>query len=355
MNEDLLAAAQKLYNAGWTIIGSQGKSPNLHKWKGVERAEMYQYALANIRMGRANSLTLRLDSDLAAIDCDFHDEQCTAAFVAFWEMAFGKAVTCVGSKGCKIFCRLHGKEGVGSTVYLMRDMYRPFVDWTNEALKKDASNAVELKQELSTFYGQHSEDVTYGVYPDTLSLLDVTPEALPVVTADQIKDICKSVEEFYCLVPWGGLKVAPEHVLAARRCIGLIAGDTDLERQIMADGALVINSSRAQTLEEFLRDYGHGFEADCVHTFMRPGEVIYSKYYATIKALLTDVKEHGAEPSGAALRLLDITYRRDASHMMQELILHGYDASQVAHKSFLDLYAAVMCERELDDVRSKIA
>ena len=100
--------AQGLYSRGFDVIGSRGKLPNLHKWKGVDRAQLLEWCMLNLDNGKANSLTLRLDNtQLCAFDLDFPSSDFTDDFI--WRINRADLIpqlfTTSGKKGCKIFFR----------------------------------------------------------------------------------------------------------------------------------------------------------------------------------------------------------------------------------------------------------
>ena len=100
--------AQGLYSRGFDVIGSRGKLPNLHKWKGVDREQLLEWCMLNLDNGKANSLTLRLDNtQLCAFDLDFPSSDFTDDFI--WRINRADLIpqlfTTSGKKGCKIFFR----------------------------------------------------------------------------------------------------------------------------------------------------------------------------------------------------------------------------------------------------------
>ena len=67
---DTMQTALSLYEQGWTVIGSQFKSPKVAQWSTKSREELIQQAYNDFQQGKANSINLRLkDSDVIALIC----------------------------------------------------------------------------------------------------------------------------------------------------------------------------------------------------------------------------------------------------------------------------------------------
>ena len=178
-----LFLAQKLdefYNAGYTPLISQFKVANLCKWKDTDKNYLYNVGVSFLKQGIGNSLTLRLDNDLIALDLDFKNEELTRAFLNSWQMNIGEAYTTQGAKGCKIFARLKGKNGVLNTIKL-KTVYSSTDDFL-KLKNNNIKNELEIKQDLSCVAGFHSERLLYGFYPNTKPIISVPPlSQLPLI------------------------------------------------------------------------------------------------------------------------------------------------------------------------------
>ena len=115
---DTMQTALSLYEQGWTVIGSQFKSPKVAQWSTKSREELMQQAYNDFQQGKANSINLRLkDSDVIAFDCDFNDPALMRDFIEVLPFVVGiqpdQYFTCSGGKGGKVFFK-HLKPTYGT-------------------------------------------------------------------------------------------------------------------------------------------------------------------------------------------------------------------------------------------------
>lgn len=334
----LLRIAALLYEKGFTVIGSQYKLPTLHPWKEPSRERLYTWAQLDLTTGRANSLTLRLDQDLAALDLDFKAPELTGAFVEFWQRRTGAAsITTQGKKGGKVFFRLAGKDGPQSTRLLLRELYRPDLDFGSlEEQKADFKNDIELKRDVSAVCGLHSPGVLYGWIEGTKPITECDPSALPVFTEEEAEQLCKDFAEQVGLVPWGGKTISRTELRRAKTCINAVYDRWGL------------NAEDAETLCHFLRETGHLVEADalCVQCGLRRTGL--SPYQYILKAAL-----HGFKPGGrvAALRSLALIYPAEAAALQSEALMYTtgreIPRKELSGWSLISLYSFVSNMRPL--------
>lgn len=179
---DLLMRAQELYDLGYTVVASWGKRPT-QMWKNtnegirIGRFDLFDRAKQRINEGKACSLTVRLDGDLAAVDLDFNLQALTDAFMERWTGARPLPVMVRGMKGGKILVRLKGKAGIGNEAIRLRA-------WS----ARGVPNALEVKTDLSAVYGEHSAGVRYGPFGDMPTVFTAAPGDLPEVTMGEIEE-----------------------------------------------------------------------------------------------------------------------------------------------------------------------
>lgn len=242
--------AQKLdefYHAGYTPLISQFKVANLSKWKEVTREYLYNTSVAHLKQGIGNSLSLRLDSDLIALDLDFKNDELTQAFLEQWLINVGRAYTVQGSKGCKIFARLKGKQNVDSTLKL-KTVYSSKEDLLL-LQQKGIKNELEIKRDLSCVAGYHSERVLYGFYPNTLPICSVPKlEELPLLDSldsisliyDDAINLCGFIDSPIRLKP------------------------LDFERGVYMLRLAQSAHLKASIIVDFLNYFNHAFASDCI-------------------------------------------------------------------------------------------
>lgn len=288
---DLLQTARRLEAAGFTMIGSRYKLPNLHKWKDPTKEQLFEWCLFDLQTGRANSLTVRMDGDLAALDLDFYEDEATPVFVDFWKNFIGTVpVTVRGKKGGKVFFRLQGKAGTQSTLKLFeqqRPGYAPD-DWRG--------NAIELKRDVSAVCGRHSEGVQYSSIEGTKPFADCVPDDLPLCSQDEIEELCN---KFVSRRGWLRYSPTKRDEEAARLCTAAVVG---------VCGVVFPN----KLLEEFLKETGHWYELETLralpHNFIPQQE-----------AALLPKKE-------TALKRLNLIYSKERTELLTEWRASGCDA-----------------------------
>lgn len=188
----------RMYANGWTVIGSQFKTPKLHPWKGVPREELFNLAHKNYRCMKANSINIRLaDTSTMAFDCDFHDEWLMEEFLArvkaYMVLKDSDVWTCTGGKGGKVFFTLRHLKGTKTPRRLGPDA------WDLQAPPGRRKNELEIKTDLSTVAGFHSpingdqgyavDYVLYGPMPGTGFIADARPDQLPIITLRDINGL----------------------------------------------------------------------------------------------------------------------------------------------------------------------
>lgn len=210
VNAWLEMQAMTLSSHGWTVIGSEGKTPKLHPWKNIDKGQLLQWAMENLRSGKANSLNLRLaDSNVIALDCDFHDGVLMETFINGLTRILGlrreHLFTVVGSKGGKVFFRYAPQtesdkppRRLGAVAYK-----------AGNAGNANAKQELEIKSDLSTVAGIHSkvsrptpdghtfsDAIIYTSYQGTQSILNARPTDLQPLsrrTLDAIEDLYMSL------------------------------------------------------------------------------------------------------------------------------------------------------------------
>ena len=152
---DTMQTALSLYEQGWTVIGSQFKSPKVAQWSTKSREELIQQAYNDFQHGKANSINLRLkDSNVIAFDCDFNDPALMRDFIEVLPFVVGiqpdQYFTCSGGKGGKVFFK-HLKPTYGTRTLpakLGLTAYNP-----ND---NNSKQELEIKRYVSTVFGMHS-------------------------------------------------------------------------------------------------------------------------------------------------------------------------------------------------------
>lgn len=215
---DLLAMASRLYQSGYSVLASREKIP-AHRWRWADeqrdrqigRDGLYTMAQHAIMSGRADSLSVRMDADTAALDLDFQSEELTACFVHLFDRHIDRPHTVRGRKGCKIFCRIENKDGVERTVAVGRTLYPP--------ARPGCLNSLEVKLDISAVYGRHSEGVCYRPYGSHAAVWETEPGSLPLVAMWQVERLLeRAAEEMgYSESP----RVTEEELRKAAACLSL--------------------------------------------------------------------------------------------------------------------------------------
>lgn len=266
LKPDLLQQAQKLYAAGFTPLASVFKAPRLFAWKEPKRDELYRKTIDAINAGRANSLNIRLDGDLAALDLDFRDDRLTRALVAaFKELAGDKTYTTRGAKGCKIFMHLLDKENhlrdrlIGTTVYPPETLF------TTPEECKDVSCDLELKTDLAAVFGRHSETVNYSFFPETKAIINATPDDLPKLYFDELEPLFKRAVRAANFVPWGGATVSEKDRQRAFICMALA--------QVLSEAGAYESAKLAPLLRHILIESGGSLELAAIDSLQDDHDV----------------------------------------------------------------------------------
>ncbi|MCK0514080.1 hypothetical protein MXE38_04270 [Anaerobiospirillum sp. NML120448] len=152
---DTMQTALSLYEQGWTVIGSQFKSPKVAQWSTKSREELIQQAYNDFQQGKANSINLRLkDSDVIAFDCDFNDPALMRDFIEVLPFVVGiqpdQYFTCSGGKGGKVFFK-HLKPTYGTRTLPAKLGLTAFNPQDNNSKQE-----LEIKRHVSTVFGMHS-------------------------------------------------------------------------------------------------------------------------------------------------------------------------------------------------------
>ena len=200
---DTMQTAQSLYEQGWTVIGSQFKSPKVAQWSTKSREELIQQAYNDFQQGKANSINLRLkDSDVIAFDCDFNDPALMRDFIEVLPFVVGiqpdQYFTCSGGKGGKVFFK-HLKPTYGTRTLPAKLGLTAFNPNDNNSKQE-----LEIKRHVSTVFGMHSPIVDtsgnvidfkiYSNYGNTSHIAAPNSLAkLPIITLLDVR----GVEFFY--------------------------------------------------------------------------------------------------------------------------------------------------------------
>ena len=152
---DTMQTALSLYEQGWTVIGSQFKSPKVAQWSTKSREELIQQTYNDFQQGKANSINLRLkDSDVIAFDCDFNDPALMRDFIEVLPFVVGiqpnQYFTCSGGKGGKVFFK-HLKPTYGTRTLPAKLGLTAFNPNDNNSKQE-----LEIKRHVSTVFGMHS-------------------------------------------------------------------------------------------------------------------------------------------------------------------------------------------------------
>ena len=152
---DTMQTALSLYEQGWTVIGSQFKSPKVAQWSTKSREALMQQAYNDFQQGKANSINLRLkDSDVIAFDCDFNDPALMRDFIEVLPFVVGiqpdQYFTCSGGKGGKVFFK-HLKPTYGTRTLPAKLGLTAFNPNDNNSKQE-----LEIKRHVSTVFGMHS-------------------------------------------------------------------------------------------------------------------------------------------------------------------------------------------------------
>ena len=206
----LVTAARRLIGLGYTVIASEGKKPR-HRWKYADEGRTVMLdrdganamAMDAIVSGRANSVTVRFDHDLAALDLDFCTPGLTDIFIGVWQQETrADPVMVTGKKGGKIFIRMDDKDGLEPDEIIGQ--------WDGP---DGMRNVLELKRSLSAVYGQHPEGIRYRRYGGFAGLHETGPEELPVVDLATIRRAFRRALRLHS--PLGTLDRTLRHVAMA--------------------------------------------------------------------------------------------------------------------------------------------
>ena len=200
---DTMQTALSLYEQGWTVIGSQFKSPKVAQWSTKSREELIQQAYNDFQQGKANSINLRLkDSDVIAFDCDFNDPALMRDFIEVLPFVVciqpDQYFTCSGGKGGKVFFK-HLKPTYGTRTLPAKLGLTAFNPQDNNSKQE-----LEIKRHVSTVFGMHSPIVDtsgnvidfkiYSNYGNTSHIAAPNSLAkLPIITLLDVR----GVEFFY--------------------------------------------------------------------------------------------------------------------------------------------------------------
>ena len=161
MQEILKFQFENLYKKGWDVIASVGKSPYLHPYKDIDRAQLLAWGLENIQNFKANSITLRLENtDIIALDFDIYDTDLFNKIYKVFEGYFDNLQTCRGKKGCKIFLNCPFKKKLYNTFSIPSTFNDGALNSDNKIHKQN----IEIKKGLSTVYGVYPTDSDVYLY-----------------------------------------------------------------------------------------------------------------------------------------------------------------------------------------------
>lgn len=178
LQADTAFLADKLYNNGWTVIGSKCKAPKITGWHRLSKEELKAKADLDFKSSyfnfdgvlsfKANSITLRLaDNGVIALDCDFHNKLLTDSFIntlRCFLLSDKPLYTCAGAKGCKVFFKY-----VGDSKDLPRALGQKFID-PHAPQSEDNTQHLEVKKDISAVFGVHTyltnDVLLYGPYID---------------------------------------------------------------------------------------------------------------------------------------------------------------------------------------------
>lgn len=195
MQEILKFQFENLYKKGWDVIASVGKSPYLHPYKDIDRAQLLAWGLENIQNYKANSITLRLENtDIIALDFDIYDVDLFNKIYKVFEGYFDNLQTCRGKKGCKIFLNCPFKKKLYNTFSIPST----FNDGTLNSDNKIHKQNIEIKKGLSTVYGVYPTDsdvYLYDCMPNSEYVVNSSIYNINEVTEKQFNEIEKVVTE----------------------------------------------------------------------------------------------------------------------------------------------------------------
>lgn len=194
----LSRTARKLRDRGLSVVASNGKIP-AHPWcyakdtrEPLGPDDLFGLALQAVGDGRANSLSVRMDGAIAAVDMDFYNPELTKVFLVLWEQMVGPdPVMVTAHKGGKIFIRLQGKTAYDKTIRLC--------EWDDPLWPGEhKTNGIEIKRDLSAVHGFHSPGVEYRAYGNHRTIFDVSPEDLPEVPITRIRQLFDYAVDILC-------------------------------------------------------------------------------------------------------------------------------------------------------------
>lgn len=195
MREVLKFQFENLYKKGWEVIASVGKSPYLHPYKDIDRAQLLAWGLENIQNFKANSITLRLENtDIIALDFDIYDTDLFNKIYKVFEGYFDNLQTCRGKKGCKIFLNCPFKKKLYNTFSIPST----FNDGTLNSDNKIHKQNIEIKKGLSTVYGVYPTDSDVYIYdcmPNSEYVVNSSIYNINEVTEKQFSEIEEAVTE----------------------------------------------------------------------------------------------------------------------------------------------------------------
>ena len=195
MQEILKFQFENLYKKGWDVIASVGKSPYLHPYKDIDRAQLLAWGLENIQNYKANSITLRLENtDIIALDFDIYDVDLFNKIYKVFEGYFDNLQTCRGKKGCKIFLNCPFKKKLYNTFSIPST----FNDGTLNSDNKIHKQNIEIKKGLSTVYGVYPTDsdvYLYDCMPNSEYVVNSSVYDINEITEKQFNEIEKVVTE----------------------------------------------------------------------------------------------------------------------------------------------------------------
>ena len=259
---DLITVARTFYDRGFEIVASREKIP-VHPWKNdpndgslIPREKLYAMAMRQVESGRADSISLRLNADLAAIDLDFYSPDLADEFVDLFDRKIGLPYTAAGKKGCKIFIRLENKDGIEKTFRIGNTFYPD----DGSGIKND----LEIKCDLSAVFGRHSDGIEYHAYPGCPGIWQLQSiDDLPVMPVWQIEKLLNdATENIYFTKNQSGLDcIKPDQYIARAYFCAAMALRTD---PYIPDADLKHDLKRAMTIVNFLDEYKYEFPSDFV-------------------------------------------------------------------------------------------
>ena len=306
----LLERAKWLYRVGYTPLASKFKAPNLFRWKDPSRDDIYVKTVIAINRGRANSLNLRLDGELAALDLDFRGArgaELTDAFIDAYRGILGgaQAYTAKGAKGCKIFVMLTDKAEHLKDRYIGETVYPPETDFADADAVAAARCELELKTDVASVYGRHSEKIRYGYYPGTEPIVGTPPRFLPEVDFAMLRLIWKEAVNRAEFVPLGGVAVDAKAKERAFVCVHIAKSimQCDLSTQMVLMPAL----------RHFLQDFGHGIELAAVDSLQHGHRI------TRWEGLCRELAQRADEFDGDVFHAFNELFEKDRMRLAQKL------------------------------------